>query len=381
MTPVPRYLLAAALVALVVNAVLLYRAQSPGYVRQRPLARSGARLAHFVSQKPNAAIYALVRNRELGSLLETMQDMERNFNAHPDTQYPYVFLNDEPFTDRFMRHVRAATRARVYFGQVPPEEWAVPASVDMDRARKSWDLMQRQHVAYADSQSYRQMCRYQSGLFMNHPLMQPFDYYWRIEPGVSYFCEMLDPDPFRVMRDRQKKYGWVITLRDDPRTLPTLWEQTQAFRTQYPQYAMNTSMMPFFQTRHKQYNTCHFWTNFEIADLRWMRSEAYQAFFRHLDATNGFFYERWGDAPMHSLAVGLFLNESEVHYFEDIGYQHPPFRHCPVAQPGRCACVPEDSLGTEYSGSGQNCLYLWNKLHGELGIDAFERLRVAALET
>lgn len=129
--------------------------------------------------------------------------------------HPQVFLNDEPFTDRFMRHVRAATRARVYFGQVPPEEWAVPASVDMDRARKSWDLMQRQHVAYADSQSYRQMCRYQSGLFMNHPLMQPFDYYWRIEPGVSYFCEMLDPDPFRVMRDRQKKYGWVITLRDE----------------------------------------------------------------------------------------------------------------------------------------------------------------------
>ena len=29
--------------------------------------------------------------------------------------------------------------------------------------------------------------------------------------------------------------------------------------------------------------------DFEIADLRWMRSEAYQAFFRHLDATNGFF--------------------------------------------------------------------------------------------
>lgn len=144
-----------------------------------------------------------------------MRTQTRNTPTCVVPTHPQVFLNDEPFTERFMRHVRAATRARVYFGQVPPEEWAVPASVDMDRARKSWDLMQRQHVAYADSQSYRQMCRYQSGLFMNHPLMQPFDYYWRIEPGVSYFCEMLDPDPFRVMRDRQKKYGWVITLRDE----------------------------------------------------------------------------------------------------------------------------------------------------------------------
>lgn len=29
--------------------------------------------------------------------------------------------------------------------------------------------------------------------------------------------------------------------------------------------------------------------DFEIADLRWMRSEAYQTFFRHLAETNGFF--------------------------------------------------------------------------------------------
>lgn len=62
--------------------------------------------------------------------------------------------------------------------------------------------------------------------------------------------------------------------------------------------------------------------------------------------------------------------------------------HCPVAQPGRCACMPEDSLGTcaphpgdEYSGSGQNCLYLWNKLHGESFYGAYERLRLEALAT
>ncbi|WFD03809.1 hypothetical protein MOBT1_002503 [Malassezia obtusa] len=380
MTPPLRYLLAAVLVALTLNAALLLRGQSTTYTRQQPM-RNGPRLAHFWSKRPNAVIYALVRNRELGSLLETMQDLERNFNAHPDTQYPYVFLNDEPFTERFMRHVRAATRSKVYFGLVPEEEWAIPASVDMARAHANWKSLREQGVSYGDSASYRQMCRYQSGYFMNHPLMLPYDYYWRIEPGVSYYCEMLDPDPFRLMQAQNKKYGWVISLRDDPRTIPTLWDHVQEFRDKYPHLTKNTSMMPFFLNKRRQYNTCHFWSNFEIADLRWMRSEAYQTFFRHLAETNGFFYERWGDAPVHSIAVALFLNEDEVHYFDNIGYRHAPFMHCPVAQPGRCACMPEDSLGDEYSGSGQNCLYLWNKLHGESFYGAYERLRLEALAT
>ncbi|KAK3078143.1 hypothetical protein LTS18_008338, partial [Coniosporium uncinatum] len=30
----------------------------------------------------------------------------------------------------------------------------------------------------------------------------------------------------------------------------------------------------------------------------------------------------FGDAPVHSLAVALFLRPHEIHYFEDIGYQH-----------------------------------------------------------
>jgi hypothetical protein len=53
--------------------------------------------------------------------------------------------------------------------------------------------------------------------------------------------------------------------------------------------------------------------------LRWFRSKEYNDYFEHLDKAGGFFYERWGDAPVHSLAVGMFLNKSEIHYFADIG--------------------------------------------------------------
>ena len=70
------------------------------------------------------------------------------------------------------------------------------------------------------------------------------------------------------------------------------------------------------------YNLCHFWSNFEIGDLNFWRSEAYSKYFDFLDEKGGFFYERWGDAPVHSIAAALFLNTDEVHWFSDVGYMH-----------------------------------------------------------
>lgn len=83
------------------------------------------------------------------------------------------------------------------------------------------------------------------------------------------------------------------------------------------------------------YNMCHFWSNFEIARLDFFRSKEYQDYFETLDRSGGFWKERWGDAPVHSLAAGLFLSPEQVHYFRDIGYRHTTIQHCPANAPGR----------------------------------------------
>jgi alpha 1,2-mannosyltransferase len=79
-----------------------------------------------------------------------------------------------------------------------------------------------------------------------------------------------------------------------------------------------------------EYNGLHFWSNFEIGDLNWFRSQEYNDYFEFLDKRGGFFYERWGDAPVHSLAVGMFLKVEEIHYFGDIGYRHDDLKTCPL---------------------------------------------------
>lgn len=76
-----------------------------------------------------------------------------------------------------------------------------------------------------------------------------------------------------------------------------------------------------------------------------MRSDAYIDYFSSLDHDGGFFYERWGDAPVHSIAAAILLRKDQIHFFNEIAYYHVPFTHCPIAEQTRldlrCSCKPD----------------------------------------
>lgn len=80
---------------------------------------------------------------------------------------------------------------------------------------------------------------------------------------------------------------------------------------------------------YEEYNLCHFWSNFEIARTDIFTSKLYSKYIRHLEESGGFYKERWGDAPVHSLGLALMLDVSDIHYFRDIGYMHSKIGHCP----------------------------------------------------
>lgn len=118
-----------------------------------------------VNQAPRvkAAFIVLVRNNELDGMIQSMNDYEFRFNRK--FNYPWIFLNDEPFTDEFKTEVRKRTRAPTYFGLVPSEHWSYPDFIDQEKARQSRIDMDQHGVPYATSESYRHMCRFQSGFF------------------------------------------------------------------------------------------------------------------------------------------------------------------------------------------------------------------------
>ena len=104
------------------------------------------------------------------------------------------------------------------------------------------------------------------------------------------------------------------------------------------------------------------WSNFEISNLDWLRSQAYIDFFDTLDQDGGFFYERWGDAPVHSIAAGLLLDRDQIQFFDDIGYWHVPFTHCPTSESKRldlkCHCNPSEN----FDWKGYSCKSQANKV-------------------
>lgn len=62
------------------------------------------------------------------------------------------------------------------------------------------------HVPCKISHINRNAHSFQSGFFFRHPLLDNFEYYWRVEPDVQYFCDV-DYDVFQMMKDNKYKYG------------------------------------------------------------------------------------------------------------------------------------------------------------------------------
>lgn len=289
-----------------------------------------------------------------------MHTIEETFNSK--FNYPWVFLNEEPFTDEFIEATTSVSSGMTHYGFVNESMWGYPSWIDQKKAAEERERLKG--VPYGTSESYRHMCRFQSGFFWRHPLVLSLnlEYYWRVEPDVRYYCTV-DYDPFLYMKQNNKKYAFNISFKEHSGTIETLWktirsfvkDSTQKGKNYFPTLATDSLYRFITDEQGTEYNSCHYWTNFEIARLDLWHTEAYQSMFEYLDQSGGFFYERWGDAPVHSIFAALFLKKDEIHFFNDIGYKHSIYEHCPEQENllKRCSCDPKNTL--DYT-DGMSCL-------------------------
>lgn len=360
--------------------------------------------------RASAAFVVLSRNKELEGMVQSIKSIERHFNRW--FHYPYVFLNDDEFNSTFKETIRKHVSAPVEFGLIEPEMWGFPDWVNKTQAKEAIDRQGDQGdeaIMYGGLESYHHMCRFYSGYvyaslwlgrwtvhlhnypdhsnFYRHPLLQKYKWYWRLEPDITYFCD-ITYDPFIHMERHNKTYGWTIAVEEIRETIPNLFRYVSAFKRTRgieskglwemflqkpdpkkeaarakaaslpPKDGLGTKNIPDVDPEAMEgetYNTCHFWSNFEIANMEWYRSKEYEDFFQMLERSGGFWQERvrispmhkylyftqissdisqWGDAPVHSLAAGVLLSRDQVHYFRDFGYRHTTIQHCPNNAPG-----------------------------------------------
>ncbi|KAF7727876.1 alpha 1,2-mannosyltransferase 2.4.1 [Apophysomyces ossiformis] len=308
--------MAAALILLMTIAYLLTPLEKPS--DNRPS------VTHpYTSSSPDrvkAAFVILARNSDLTGIRSTIRQIEDRFNRK--FKYPYVFLNDDDFTKDFKTYTSLLTQADTFYGKVDKSMWGYPSFINQTRAAESREDMARREIIYGGSESYRHMCR-------------------RLEPDVNYFCD-IDYDVFQMMKDNGYLYGWTISLTEYMNTIPTLWDTAVEFWKKYPEYVVvgKDSIMQWLTD--DDFET-------QIGSLDFLRSEKYIKFFDHLDHAGGFFYERWGDAPVHSLAVASMLRKDQIHFFNDIGYKHNPLMHCPTESylQKSCHCPKEENFDWE----------------------------------
>ncbi|MCJ1345810.1 alpha-1,2-mannosyltransferase (Kre5) [Peltigera leucophlebia] len=275
--------------------------------------------------RANAVLVILARNQELEGVIQSIKSMERHFNRW--FHYPYVFLNDGDFNATFKETIMNHTSSPVEFGKVGPSMWGYPDWVNADVARE----------------------------------------------GIRKQGDKAIIDPFIHMERANKTYGFTIAVKELKETVPNIFRYASAYKrmnnltsqglwemfaepaekpkpptkdSKYkgpplPEEILSTDPgqrgLPDIDPEAMDgevYNMCHFWSNFEIARLDWFRSKEYNDFFDMMDRSGGFWMERWGDAPIHSLAAGALLAPKDIHYFRDIGYRHTTIQHCPANAPG-----------------------------------------------
>ncbi|MCJ1318857.1 alpha 1,2-mannosyltransferase 2.4.1 [Xylographa vitiligo] len=322
-------------------------------------------------ERMNATFVTLARNSDIWEIAKSIRQVEDRFNRK--YHYDWVFLNDKPFDDEFKKLTTSLVSGKTHYGAIPKEHWSFPDFIDQEKAKAVREDMAQRKIIYGDSISYRHMCRYESGFFFRHDLMNQFEWYWRVEPSIELYCDV-DYDAFKYMKENGKKYSFVLSLYEYVETIPTLWDSVKNFTKKYPEHIAQGNSMGFLSDDDgKTYNHCHFWSNFEIGNLDWLRSKAYIDYFESLDHDGGFFYERWGDAPVHSIAAALLLKKEEIHFFNDIAYYHVPFTHCPTGEQTRldlkCHCNPKDN----FDWKGYSCTTRYFDINGITKPEGYEK--------
>lgn len=154
--------------------------------------------------RANAALVVLARNSELQGVVQSIKSMERHFNRW--FNYPYVFLNDGDFNSTFKETILNHTSSPVEFGKIDPEMWGYPDWANVEVAREGIRKQGDKAIMYGGMESYHHMCRFYSGFvhwfrrsakliylrsfFYKHELLLKYDWYWRVEPEIKYFCDM-----------------------------------------------------------------------------------------------------------------------------------------------------------------------------------------------
>ena len=164
---------------------------------------------------------------------------------------------------------------------------------------------------------YRHMCRFQCKLVYEYPITEGLEYMWRMDDD-SFIMGHVNFDIFKFMADTGIEYGYQYIYGEVEACIVGLWESVNKYVKKRKSGIRFYTPMPYRRI---------YFNNFEISKRSVWMSEEYKDYINYIDHERGMYYHRWGDAPIKSLAVSLFVPKNKTFSFRKIvPYHHNIWR-------------------------------------------------------
>lgn len=262
-------------------------------------------------EKTNSVIVYLARSAEadVKDLTKSLALLKKNFLKK--FSYPVIVFVEDSFSEDWKKQVRSESGVDCRFETVHFEIPSFLASQNFPE----YVLEPKFNMGY------RHMCRFFSGAIYQEPALRDYKWYWRLDTD-SFVTGRVRYDVFKFMEQNGLKYGYSWVTHDSPVVTEGLWSLTKRF---LEDNRIQPEFLGKYLDSQGEWDLSIFYTNFEISDLDMWRSGNFKKYFDFIDRDGGIYRHRWGDTPIHLLAVSSFLPEDQTHCFSDIPYKHQGF--------------------------------------------------------
>jgi alpha 1,2-mannosyltransferase len=260
-------------------------------------------LSQWSSSKPKAAIYYLAQAERFSMLSASLLSVYRYYLKV--FNYPIIIFHESGFGISQRKLLRTqASNYHLFFQQVT---FKVPHFINSSAV--IFNISCLSHI------SYRHMCRFQARNVYQEPILVGLEYVWRLDDD-SELLNVVQFDVFSFMRDRGLHYGYIKVHQDAVACTTGLWKAAEHFirRKRLKPTFFNDWPDPMM-----------YYNNFEVSALSLWLSHEYVDFINYIDRLGGIYYHRWGDAPIKSIAVSMFVPRNKTYRFVNIAYRHGNF--------------------------------------------------------
>ena len=256
--------------------------------------------------------------------------------------YPLTVIHDpeDGFSTAYKggveKSLASTRRYTVHYIKASPEYYNIPRGISVHQI----PLYRHKKIRNMDSLQYRQAARYLAGFVHREYLFKDVAYLIMLPDEIVLLCKIPYDVPL-YMKTNNKTIGYTTMYHEPVEAMPSLASSMdKALSVVNESGKIKSKNLYKLFISDKNYNGCGFGATPLVVATKFLRSKKYTKLFSNIEATGGFFYERWAyHSTMTLLAASVVPLHSWI-YLESIGVTTPHNGHHIPHDPFVCIGEP-----------------------------------------